>query len=728
MIPASITITGNSGTVRSVVFTIIAATWSLYYKEISTGNKRVEFIDGTVFTVGTDGKLTVAMCPRGLDGTYTKSTDTSGVVVYKTATAATDIKKVVSCNWEKRVFSIGVESGTIDCGDRTYVGTSSGPTLIGVHAATEKDSANKQPSARFAFTNTAELVCDAATSFHPFAASVTPLLTSGTSLYNDAEIACHINSVQGSIARRFSCEKQRWRDASGPDILECTPGPKQKFINVSGFTRAETIFNGAYEYSTSRSSGNEWPVWKHKTNDKIRIEVSKTEANKLELRDSSSAVWYTIKIVPSPGSNPTLDVLTNTKPPFVSLSSQISPTSSIITAVFSDTDTGLSPCDLWSQCVEESSMKDGALANGVLTCQDRARRCAAASSNPELTSIELRLSSVATAGIKLYPMVKGDGKGALYGRDPGTSTGSSDTTTLYVVVPDSKPMDGQKGKVLVIPQAAADATVRDATLVTATSKSTWIIDAQAASVTDKPASVTDKPASVTDKPVSVTDKPASVTDKPASVTDKPVSVTDKPASVTDAPVPCGDLVSCATTKTSLEFSSCAAAAIECAPKQPQGAVSTHTLNHDDKKDIKLFPMGTDVLYGTDADNAYVVLVPKERVLVAPLDKKTDAVVRGVDKKGTVWTSKRDNTMMWIIGGVAIGALFIIILVGIWLSTRSAPRRRGYRSLRYAAPEVPYSYSVQYPPAPTTIQYSPAPTSAVPTTTTTTTTPSPATPP
>jgi hypothetical protein len=664
MIPAYITITNVSGNtaVRSVIFTITPATWSLYYKEIGTGNKRVEFIDGTVFTVDTDGtKLTVTRCPRGLDGTYTKRTDTSGVVVYK---EATDINKVASCNWEKRVFSIGVESGTIDCGNRVYVGNTGGPQRIEGHAATDNDSAKKQPSVRFVFSNTTD-ACTTGPSFHPFAEKVFPI-----SRDEDAEVKCHTNSVSKDFPR-FSCLKQRWRVTPGEDIPNCLPGPKQRFINVSGFTRAETIFNGAYENVVSRSAGNTWPVWTHKTNDKIRIEVSKTEGNKLEIRDFSSAVWYTIKIVPSstPGSNPTLEVFTNTKPPFVSLSTLISPTSSIITAVFSETDTGFSPCDLWSQCVEENSMKDGALSNGVLTCMDSARRCATVSSNPELTSIELRLSSVATVGIKLYPMVKGDGKGALYGRDPGT--GSSDTSTLYVVVPD-----GQKGKVLVIPQTAADATVRDAALVIATSKSTWTIDSQAV---PEP----------TDKQTSGPEKQLPGTEKQTS---KP---TDKPATETTSELQCDDLVECATTATTLSFSSCAAKAVACESNRPKDLVPTDSLTHGDEKGIKLFKLNDEVLYGADAVNAYVVLVRKEKVLVAPRDNKTDATVLDVAKEGTVWTSKTGISMMvWI--GIGLGIFgFIVVVVLLFLVTRRSDDEsyQGYTELRHADSVYDSSYAV-----------------------------------
>ena len=665
MIPAYITITDVSGNTaaRSVIFTITPATWSLYYKEIGTGNKSVEFIDGTVFTVDTDGtKLTVTRCPRGLDGTYTKRTDTSGVIVYK---EATDINKVASCNWGKRVFSIGVELCTIDCGNRVYVGTTGGPERIDGHAATDNDSAKKQPSVRFVFINTTD-ECTTGPSFHPFAEKVYHL--SRTDNNDNAEVVCHTNSVSKAFPR-FSCSKQRWRVTPGDDVPDCLPGPKQRFINVSGFTRAETIFNGAYEYVASRSTGNTWPVWTHKTNDKIRIEVSKTEGNKLELRDSSSAVWYTIKIVPNstPDSNPTLDVFTNTKP------NLISPTSSIITAVFSETDTGLGPCDLWSQCVEENSRKDGALSNGLLTCMDSARRCATASSNQELTFYELRLGPSATSGIKLYPMVKGDveaeANAARYGRDPGTSP--SDATTLYVVVPVGERKDGQKGKVLVIPPTTTDATVRDATLRIDWISNIWTIDTQALpEPTDK-------------------QTPPGTNDKKTS------EKTDKKTSETTTEPPCVDLVSCATAATTLSFSSCAVKAVACESTRPKDLVPTDSLTHGDEKGIKLYELSSDVLYGTDAVNAYVVLVRKEKVLVAPRDNKTDATVLDVAKEGTVWTSKRDNTMMWIIIGSVLGGIVVILLfVLLVFAARSDNRgRRSPLSYSYTDQEYDSSYAV-----------------------------------
>jgi hypothetical protein len=252
------------------------------------------------------------------------------------------------------------------------------------------------------------------------------------------------------------------------------------------------------------------------------------------------------------------------------------------------------------------------------------------------------------------------------------------------VVPDGAKANGQKGKVLVIPHTA-DTAVRDATLTIGAANSTWTIDSQAASVTDKPATVTDKPATGTEKPASGTEKPASGTEKPASGTEKPASGTEKPV----GPIPCGDLVLCATTATSLTFSSCAAAAVACEPKRPNGLVSTHTLNHGDEKGIKLFPLTGDVLYGTDTANAYVVLVPKEKVLVAPLNKKTDATALDVDLKGTVWTSKRDNPMMWIIiiiGSLA-GLFVILIFAVLFLSGKPQkepiwPRYRPSRSRIY----------------------------------------------
>ena len=655
-IPASIISKKGSGdAVRNVQFKIIQAHWSLYYKEIGSGNKSVEFNDGTVFTVDhTAGTLTVTKCIRGLDGTYTKSSEKSadGGILYRTST---DIKKRASCNWEKRAFSIGVDEQIIDCGNRTYTGTEDNPTMIGVHSGLEANGANKQPAVRFDFNRTTEQACTAASSFHPFAAAVNFVGQASSQGLYPTEMDCHTNSVQKPIDL-LSCVKGTLRALPGEDVLECAPGPKQAFVNVSGFTRAETIFNGAYEYNQTKSTST-WPVWKHTTNNNIRIEISKTAANKLELRDSSSAVWYIISIVKSPNavSNPTLDVLFNTKPP----SRPTSPTPSIITAVFSEKEEGLRPCDLWSRCVEDNSRKDGALTNGIVACRDSANKCAAPVAGSTSTAT---LTTVAKAGIKIYPMVNGDAGGALYGRDTG------ETTTLYVVVPDGAPMTGQKGKVLVIPQAAADAaTVRDATLAvtSSTSSSTWTIDAQVASNAESGTEVGPTP---------------------------PVGP--------PADLACGDLVSCATT---LEFSSCAAAAVECASK-PKPQESTHTLNHEEKKDIKLFPLGPDVLYGTDADNAYVVATKKEKVLVAPLDKKADAVVLDAEKAGTVWTSKRDKTMMWIIIISSVGGLFVLLLgLLIVVAVRNQTPQTSRSPLRY---RTPYPINPGVGTAPTAIPKAP----------------------
>jgi hypothetical protein len=141
-----------------------------------------------------------------------------------------------------------------------------------------------------------------------------------------------------------------------------------------------------------------------------------------------------------------------------------------------------------------------------------------------------------------------------------------------------------------------------------------------------------------------------------------------PATETTGKETCEDLVSCATTATTLSFSSCAVHAVECESKRPKDIVPTDSLTHGDEKGIKLYPLSSDVLYGTDAVNAYVVLVRKEKVLVAPRDNKTDAAVLDVAKEGTVWTSKTGISMMaWI--GIGLGIFGFIVLVVVVLQVQ-----------------------------------------------------------
>jgi hypothetical protein len=296
-------------------------------------------------------------------------------------------------------------------------------------------------------------------------------------------------------------------------------------------------------------------------------------------------------------------------------------------------------------------------------------------------------------------MVKGDvyaeANAARYGRDPGTSP--SDATTLYVVVPVGERKDGQKGKVLVIPPTAKDATVRDATLRSEYLSIIWTIDTQALpEPTDK------------QTPLGTNDK-------------KTPETMDKKTSETTTEPACVDLVSCATTATTLSFSSCAVQAVACESNRPKD-VHTDSLTHGDEKGIKLYQLSSDVLYGTDAVNAYVVLVRKEKVLVAPRDNKTDATVLDVSKEGTVWTSKTGLSMMvWI--GIGLGIFgFIIFVVVVVFVMRSSSNKvdaepAGYAEPLYAGP----SYA-----APRMRRPRIAP--LIPTTTTTTTTPSPSTAP
>jgi hypothetical protein len=233
---------------------------------------------------------------------------------------------------------------------------------------------------------------------------------------------------------------------------------------------------------------------------------------------------------------------------------------------------------------------------------------------------------------------------------------------LYVVVAFGELKDGQKGKVLVIPQTATNATVRDATLRIVLMNNTWTIDAQAATETEK-----QTPPGTNDK------KTPETTDK------KTPETTTEPA--------CSDLVECATTATTLSFSSCAAKAVACESKRPTDLVPTDSLTHGDEKGIKLYTLTDEVLYGADTVNAYVVLVRKEKVLVAPRDNKTDATVLDVAKEGTVWTSKTGLSTMVLIGiGVGIGILVIVIVgVVLYFAMRSSDNKVDAEQAGYAEP-------------------------------------------
>jgi hypothetical protein len=333
---------------------------------------------------------------------------------------------------------------------------------------------------------------------------------------------------------------------------------------------------------------------------------------------------------------------------------------------------GQGPCESWSTCIVPPST-----GTDLSKCANYASSCSSlstASANQELTFYELRLSPLATSGIKLYPMVKGDvyteANAARYGRDPGTSP--SDATTLYVVVPVGERKDGQKGKVLVIPPTAKDATVRDATLRSEYLSIIWTIDTQAVpEPTDK-------------------QTPPGTNDK------KTPETMDKKTPETTSEPPCDDLVECATTATTLTFSSCAVQAVACESNRPKDLVQTDSLTHGDEKGIKLYPLTDEVLYGTDTVNAYVVLVRKEKVLVAPRDNKTDAAVLDVAKEGTVWTSKTGlSTIALILIGVGSGIAFILLVVVLFFVTRSSDNKadQGYTELRHA--DRGYDYDSSY---------------------------------
>jgi hypothetical protein len=188
---------------------------------------------------------------------------------------------------------------------------------------------------------------------------------------------------------------------------------------------------------------------------------------------------------------------------------------------------------------------------------------------------------------------------------------------------------------------------------------------------------------------------------------------------------CEDLVYCATTATTLSFSSCAAQAVACESKRPTGLVQTDSLTHGDEKGIKLYPLTDEVLYGTDTVNAYVVLVRKEKVLVAPRDNKTDATVLDVAKEGTVWTSKTGlSTMTLIAIGISGGILLIVLVALLFFATRSDDR--GRRSpLRYSYTDQGYDYGPSYAVTRSRSRFQqslPDTNSVIPTTASTTTTP------
>jgi hypothetical protein len=732
-IPAAITITHVSAVLKQVEITTKIARWSLYYKEITSDNKRATFKDGTVFTV--DGAtLTVTSCIRGLKGKYTTSADplVDGTTVYSIAgssTAPTDIPRSVSCNWGKRVFSIGVDGEhTVECGERTFTQTSEKnsvtfanagtPVAIGVHAS--GPDSDRQPNARFAYTSTAEPACITTNSFHPFAKEVAVININSwlSSAWGTHVIACHGNSARSTVVPTRECVKGRWRVpvGGGDDVLQCTPGPAQKFINVSGFTMAETIFNGAYQHEQNeRESTTKWPVWTHTTNNITRIVISEAIGNMLELRDKSDAVGYTIAIINKTVTNPALEVYdTNTSPRTNLSSTTENTTSSIIRATFSATGVYLSPCDLWSQCVEanmDTSKTDGST---LLACADHVRSCADV--RPVGQSLTGLITSTGAARIDMLPIVANDFSGPLFGRGAGitgttattaaaaTATTDAATTTttttstnlnlaamakaltgagvtLYVVIPMGAAVNGQKAKVLVIGSADSATVVRDATLAIVPSSSfaskTWTIDAQVA--TAKP---TEKPAAETAKPAAETAKPAAETAKPAAETAKPAAETAKPATVV---VPCADLLACLSlpaSTSSLGFSACAARAVSCAAPAAAVGAAARVLSGDklmyNSGGVELYRLST-VLYGTDKDNAYVIVhgdLTKGRLLVAPLNNGT-AIVVDVEKNGSLatWTVVADNTTMWIGIGVGVGVFAAIILVIVLVVALSRKRAR-----------------------------------------------------
>ena len=286
----------------------------------------------------------------------------------------------------------------------------------------------------------------------------------------------------------------------------------------------------------------------------------------------------------------------------------------------------------------------------------------------------------------LYTLVSGAAH--LYGRDAGG--------TLYIVFPSKR--EAKKAQVLLIKTGTNKSEVKSAAI--GTDAKTWTItDADKPKDTSGPSgpsgpsdpSGTDKPKetdgpsgpsgpSGTEKPKG-TDGPSdpSGTDKPKGADGPSGSGSGKPNGASDtksgvpAPSqsPCGDLIACAVTR---DLDSCAAAAVACTVTP---GTATHTLDHGEKKGIKLFPLSPGVLYGTDAEAAYVIVTTsgKSKLLVAPLDKTT-ATALDVDLKGTVWTSKSDNTMTRIIIGSVVGGVVLLLIIAVLFFVFTRKPQRG----------------------------------------------------
>ena len=116
-------------------------------------------------------------------------------------------------------------------------------------------------------------------------------------------------------------------------------------------------------------------------------------------------------------------------------------------------------------------------------------------------------------------------------------------------------------------------------------------------------------------------------------------------------------------------------------------MSGDRLVYDNKPTVELYRLST-VLYGTDKDNAYVIVhgdvySTKGKLLVAPLANGAALVVDVEKLNGSsAWTVVADNTTMWIIIGVVVGILLIsmIILAAVLvLRKRSTARHTSRRN-------------------------------------------------
>ena len=671
-IPAEFKITNTAGVNNRVDITITVkpGEWLLYDKETgqtaSNGKSKVTFTDGTVFEIKnpttTTTTLDVSNCPRGLNGTYTKTTNEPK---YTKAGTTSSLDSYVTCDFSKKLFAIGVKNHEIQCGQRKYTGNNDGPESIGEPTTSNANSVQKKMVMKFT-KKTDNSWC----TFHPYSHLL--VNSSGNPILDGTKrptIWCYIgsNDASASSSTSIECEQTgKWVTKSGgSEIVRCTPGLRQQYINISGFSGAEAIFNGSYKQN-EKTAVSEF-AWVSTSNGSLKIVVSGEKEHTLELkRDASLSVSYKIAISNYTGTNdlPTLTVVSaDTK-----RSGPIG-----IRVVFSGAESGQRECALWTECASDyDALANNPLLQNAESCAAHAVQCAppTTSTTSGTSALSLKTSADATA-VPLYTLVSGAAH--LYGRDASGG--------LYIVFPNTR--DTKKAQVLLI-QGNNKREVKSAAL--GTDGKLWTI-----TVADKP-NETDG-TNGTDKPngtdgTNGTDKPngangPSGTGKPdgPSGTGKPDGPSDTKAGVpSPSQSPCGDLVACAVTH---DLDSCAVAAVACTVTP---GTATHTLDHGEKKGIKLFPLSPGVLYGTDAEAAYVIVTTsgKSKLLVAPLDKTT-ATVLDVDLKGTVWTSKSDNTMTWIIIGSVVGGVVVLLIIAVlfFVFTREPQREELWSRYRPA---------------------------------------------